>query len=581
VEGKAGQVWRKRMRRMAPILIGALFLGLAGCAWLFNQAPLAAFTLGPGSTGQAPFEVTLSALLSSDPDGDDDIESYTWDFGDGTTGSGAQVSHTYTTAGTYTLVLIVEDQFGETDRTSKTVYVLPAESEGPTAVISASPTSGTSPITVQFDAGLSSYDDGAISTYDWDFGDGQYKSGKVVSHTYVSATSRTYTATLTVEGTDGRTGTATVSISVTTSGGGTTTGDNPSARFDIVNDEDADGGPAGTTGVAPYHALFDPEDTEVADGRALLQIVWSFGDGLSTSTSNLVDQWHTYVTSDPSETFSVTLLAMDNEADTDSITKTVKVYNHQPVAGFEVCNPLGGDTEADDDEHYLTRAAAIGADRWDSDEDDNGIIIGDLQHTAGDIADDKVRVYIRSLVVDESGTDDFDDYKDDWFGLAVPQVGGEDSQDALKMAENVAAAPGSTKPAPNDYENHAYSYDPEGQSFVDRDDPAKVSDDYPDWFPNQAWGIQYIHVDWDDSTGEETFDYRVLTDAGGWAGGDTHPAYDQDAVMSHDYDCPPEDGSIKKTITIRVVDFLGAESTFSRQITLMWGTEGSDDLEDD
>ena len=140
MEGKAGQVWRKRMRRMAPILIGALFLGLAGCAWLFNQAPLAAFTLGPGSTGQAPFEVTLSALLSSDPDGDDDIESYTWDFGDGTTGSGAQVSHTYTTAGTYTLVLIVEDQFGETDRTSKTVYVLPAESEGPTAVISASPT---------------------------------------------------------------------------------------------------------------------------------------------------------------------------------------------------------------------------------------------------------------------------------------------------------------------------------------------------------------------------------------------------------------------------------------------------------
>jgi len=579
VEGKAGQVWRKRIRTIAPILVGVVVLGLAGCAWLFNQAPLAAFTLGPGSTGQAPFEVTLSALLSSDPDGDDDIESYTWDFGDGTTGSGAQVSHTYATPGTYTLVLIVEDQFGETDRTSKTVYVLPAETDGPTAVINAAPTSGTSPVTVRFDGGSSTYADGIVSTYSWDFGDGQFGSGQVVSHTYVSASARTYTATLTVRATDGRTGTATVAISVNTSGGGTTTGTNPSARFDIVDDAAAAGGPAGTTGVAPYHAQFDPEDTEVADGRSLLQIVWSFGDGLSTSTANLTGQWHTYVTSDPSEVFSVTLLAMDNEADTDSVTKTVKVYNHQPVAGFEVCNPLGGNTDADDDEQYLTRATAIAADRWDDDEDDNGIIIGDLRHTVGEIAGGKVRVFIRSLVIDESGTDDYDDYENDWFGLVVAQTGGEDAQDLLKMAEDAAAAPGSTKPKPDDYENNAFSYDPEGQSFVGRGAADDVTDDYPDWFPNQAWGIKYIYVRWESETPEEEYDYRALTDAGGWAGEPTLPAYDQDAVMWHDYDCPPDNGSVTKTITIRVVDFLGAESTFSRQITLQWGKELTDDLD--
>jgi hypothetical protein len=311
----------------------------------------------------------------------------------------------------------------------------------------------------------------------------------------------------------------------------------------------------------------------------LLQLLWSFGDGASASTVNIVEQWHTYTTTDPSEVFSVTLVAMDNDAVTDSITKTVKVYNHKPVAGFEICNPAGGHTAADDDEEYLSRLAAVNADRWDDDDDDDGVIMGDLQNLAGAT----VTVWIRSLLVDEGTADTVDDYENQWLNLVVPQTLVAavltDDQDDLEMAEGILAAPGSTKPEPDEWDNfeNAFSYDPEGQSWADRDNADDTSDDYPEWFPNQAWGIQYIYVDWDDGGGEEQFDYRSLTDSTVWAGGVTLPAYDQDAIMSHAY--AYAGGTATKMITIRVVDFLGAEATFSRDLILMEGNEGADDLD--
>lgn len=43
--------------------------------------------------------------------------SYSWDFGDGTTGTGATPSHTYREAGTYTVTLTVRNEFGENTRT--------------------------------------------------------------------------------------------------------------------------------------------------------------------------------------------------------------------------------------------------------------------------------------------------------------------------------------------------------------------------------------------------------------------------------------------------------------------------------
>jgi PKD repeat protein len=99
---------------------------------------------------------------------------------------------------------------------SVTLFVLPAGSGGgnlpPTAVLSATPTSGTAPVTVSFDGNGSSDADGSIVSYAWTFGDGGTASGATASHTYSAA--GTYTATLTVTDDDGATSSAATTITV-------------------------------------------------------------------------------------------------------------------------------------------------------------------------------------------------------------------------------------------------------------------------------------------------------------------------------------------------------------------------------
>jgi glucose/arabinose dehydrogenase len=74
-----------------------------------NRAPVAAAKATPAS-GAAPLDVVFDATGSSDPDGD--ALSYSWNFGDSTSGSGAKPSHRYPTIGTYNAVVTVTDGRG-------------------------------------------------------------------------------------------------------------------------------------------------------------------------------------------------------------------------------------------------------------------------------------------------------------------------------------------------------------------------------------------------------------------------------------------------------------------------------------
>ncbi|MFB9378908.1 PKD domain-containing protein [Kineococcus gynurae] len=81
-----------------------------------NAAPAAAFTATP--TGR---DVSFDAAGSTDADGQ--IVGWAWDFGDGTTGTGAVAARTYATAGTYQVRLTVTDDKGATGSTTRTVTV--------------------------------------------------------------------------------------------------------------------------------------------------------------------------------------------------------------------------------------------------------------------------------------------------------------------------------------------------------------------------------------------------------------------------------------------------------------------------
>jgi PKD repeat protein len=79
-----------------------------------NQAPTAAFT-------SSADDLTLSVDAAGSSDADGTLASYAWTFGDGTSGSGLTASHTYATAGTYTVTLTVTDDDGATGTVSREV----------------------------------------------------------------------------------------------------------------------------------------------------------------------------------------------------------------------------------------------------------------------------------------------------------------------------------------------------------------------------------------------------------------------------------------------------------------------------
>ncbi len=83
-------------------------------------APVAA----PGGpySGFVNVPLTFDGSSSYDSDGGS-IVSYTWDFGDGSSGSGALVQHTYTVAGTYVVSLTVVDDEGMSNTNSTTAVI--------------------------------------------------------------------------------------------------------------------------------------------------------------------------------------------------------------------------------------------------------------------------------------------------------------------------------------------------------------------------------------------------------------------------------------------------------------------------
>lgn len=84
-------------------------------------------TGGGTSTPVASFKCTTSGLTASCTDASTDtgstISSYAWTFGDGSTSTVANPSHTYTAAGTYTVTETVKDALGKTNTATNSVSV--------------------------------------------------------------------------------------------------------------------------------------------------------------------------------------------------------------------------------------------------------------------------------------------------------------------------------------------------------------------------------------------------------------------------------------------------------------------------
>ncbi len=288
-----------------------------------NTPPIAMMTATP-MNGEAPLLVEFDASGSSD---DDAIASYSWDFGDGTTGTGINPSHTYTSINTFTATLTVIDSEGLSGATTIDIIVTQPSSGNmpPIAMTTATPMNGEAPLLVEFDASGSS-DDDAIASYSWDFGDGTTGTGINPSHTYTSA--NTFIATLTVVDSEGLTDTATIDITVTQ----ISSGNNPPVAMITATP---------LNGEAPLLVEFDASAS--SDDNEISSYSWNFGDGSSVGTG--IQTSHTFETVG---VYNVVLTVIDTEGLTDTVDLEIVVTNGQPTniapTALATANPLNGET---------------------------------------------------------------------------------------------------------------------------------------------------------------------------------------------------------------------------------------------
>lgn len=143
-------------------------------------------TSDPGGpyAGEVNVAVQFDGGASSDPE--NGPLTYDWDFGDGNTGSGPTPMHTYTSINTFTVLLTVTDDAGNMDGPVATEVNIEADS--PPTADAGGPYSGQPNASVQFD-GTASFDpgNGPITSYQWNFGDGNSGTGATPTHTYASA----------------------------------------------------------------------------------------------------------------------------------------------------------------------------------------------------------------------------------------------------------------------------------------------------------------------------------------------------------------------------------------------------------
>jgi gliding motility-associated-like protein len=222
-----------------------------------------------------------------------------WDFGNGITSFSQNPTVVYTTAGKYTVRLIVRNAVDQ-DYEQKTNYITVFATPNAGFIIS-SGDSGCAPLQTAFQD-TSNFFNVAAKSWLWDFGDGSTSNQQNPAHTF---TSGRYNVSLTIATTQG----CTASV---TRGNIVRAGNKPVANFSATP----------LTGCASTIRSF----TNKSSG-SITASAWSFGDGGTSFDRN--PQYHYQDTG----TFSVKLVVSENGCK-DSLTIPNYIHIDGPVARF-------------------------------------------------------------------------------------------------------------------------------------------------------------------------------------------------------------------------------------------------------
>ena len=251
--------------------------------------------------------------------------NFFWDFGDGTTSTIPNPSHTYLKEGFYSVKLVFTNAGGCADSIEKKDFI---KIKAPVVSINDLPQKGCAPLKHTFNAAINSIE--PITGYVWDFGDGITSSLQSPTHTYTKP------------------GAYTVSIIYTTASGCIDT-------VKVVNGILVGSKPKVNFSASPRDvcASTSIKFTDQSNGNPN-EWLWLFGDG---STSLAKNPEHQY---SDSGYFPITLIAVNNGcADTLVIPKYIHIKS--PIARFKYT------TKCSQPGHVIFSNKSIGADsqKWD------------------------------------------------------------------------------------------------------------------------------------------------------------------------------------------------------------------------
>ncbi|MEI7595891.1 MAG: PKD domain-containing protein [Bacteroidota bacterium] len=223
------------------------------------------------------------------------IANRVWDFGDGSTSTQINPSHSYTTSGNFTVSLTVFDTRGCSGTILKTITIYPQ------------PIAGYSNTTICNTRAANfintSTDASGISSNSWSFGDGATSTLLNPSHIYNSI------------------GNKTVQL-ITTSGNGCK---DTISKIIIVNPKPT---PNFTSQNTCVGVSTDFINTSTINPTTIHSWTWKFDDGTSEINSDTVHK-----TISTNGTFETTLIVQSDSGCIDSISKTISVFAN-PIADF-------------------------------------------------------------------------------------------------------------------------------------------------------------------------------------------------------------------------------------------------------
>jgi len=240
------------------------------------------------TTGCVPLTVNFTQFSTGAP-------FYSWNFGDGNTSTNQSPTHTFTTPGTYTVALFINDGCSY-DTSYATITVNPS----PLVDFTSSP----STVCINQPFSFTNLSQGLASST-WDFGDGG--SSLLTNPSYSYSVSGTYQVTLTGIGlTNGCIATITHPVTVSV---------NPTAGFTATT----------IAGCMPLPVSFTNTSTNYSFQS------WNFGDG---NTSGANNPNHTFSNAG---SYTVKLVLENNNGCRDSISQVIMVYP-LPNATFTISN---------------------------------------------------------------------------------------------------------------------------------------------------------------------------------------------------------------------------------------------------